>query len=208
MLPGIARRWIQRIGPILSYFLPCGKAGRLQIPRCQGFAVVHYNFTLSALTLKPSDFCNVGVQKPTQIRCFRWLRETVPAFHNRLSLTYRRKKDPSIGGEKSAERPHGQSSFAGPATIFPWNAFLRTARLSASGGQAAPVFRGNPNKTVLRLTPFVRGDPEAAHMEPAVHQELLETLTRLRRPDGQTPLFAERAATGPDSFTTIQTLVP
>ena len=39
-------------------FLPCGKAGGLQIPRCQGFAVVHYSFTLFALALKPSGFCN------------------------------------------------------------------------------------------------------------------------------------------------------
>jgi len=37
------------------------KAGGLQIPRCQGFAVNNYRFTLDALTLKPSGFCNVGV---------------------------------------------------------------------------------------------------------------------------------------------------
>ncbi len=42
-------------------FLPYGKAGGLQIRRCQGFAVAHYGFTLGALTLKPSDFCNIGV---------------------------------------------------------------------------------------------------------------------------------------------------
>jgi hypothetical protein len=42
-------------------FLPFGKAGGLQIPRCQGFAVDHYGFTLGALTLKPSGFCNVRV---------------------------------------------------------------------------------------------------------------------------------------------------
>ena len=41
--------------------LPCGKAGGLQILRCQGIAVGHYGFTLDALTLKSSDFCNVGV---------------------------------------------------------------------------------------------------------------------------------------------------
>jgi len=39
--------------------LPFGKAGGLQILRFQGFAVVHYSVTLSALSLKPSDFCNV-----------------------------------------------------------------------------------------------------------------------------------------------------
>ncbi|MGD8448017.1 MAG: hypothetical protein PVF36_02210 [Desulfobacterales bacterium] len=38
-----------------------GKAGGLQIRRCQGFAVVYYGFTLGALALKPSDFCNVRV---------------------------------------------------------------------------------------------------------------------------------------------------
>ena len=36
------------------------KAGRLQILRCQGITVSNYGFTLDALTLKPSDFCNVG----------------------------------------------------------------------------------------------------------------------------------------------------
>jgi len=51
----------RRMMPILSYFLSCGKAGGLQILRCQGFAVAHYSFTLSALALKPSDFCNVRV---------------------------------------------------------------------------------------------------------------------------------------------------
>jgi len=38
-----------------------GKAGGLQILRCQGIAVGNYSFTLDAWTLKPSDFCNVGV---------------------------------------------------------------------------------------------------------------------------------------------------
>ncbi len=27
---------------------------------CQGFEVKYYDFTLDALTLKPSDVCNVG----------------------------------------------------------------------------------------------------------------------------------------------------
>ncbi len=30
--------------------------------RCQGFEVKYYDFTLDALTLKPSDVCNVGVK--------------------------------------------------------------------------------------------------------------------------------------------------
>ena len=37
------------------------KVGGLQILRSQGIAVVNYSFTLDALALKPSDFCNVGV---------------------------------------------------------------------------------------------------------------------------------------------------
>jgi len=46
---------------ILPCCLPSGKAGKLQILRCQGIAVVNYSFTLDVLTLKPSDFCKVGV---------------------------------------------------------------------------------------------------------------------------------------------------
>ena len=46
------------MGLILPYCLPCGKAGGLQILCCQGIKVADYNFTLDALALKPSDFCN------------------------------------------------------------------------------------------------------------------------------------------------------
>jgi len=41
--------------------LPFGKAGGLQILCCQGIVVNDYNFTLDALALKPSAFCNVRV---------------------------------------------------------------------------------------------------------------------------------------------------
>jgi len=41
--------------------LPSGKAGGLQILCCQGFAVYEYSFTLDALALKLSDFCNIKV---------------------------------------------------------------------------------------------------------------------------------------------------
>ena len=41
--------------------LPYGKAGGLQILCCQGIKVTDYTFTLDALALKPSDFCNVRV---------------------------------------------------------------------------------------------------------------------------------------------------
>jgi len=44
-----------------SLCLPFRKAGKLQIPCCQGIAVADYSFTLDALALKPSSFCNVGV---------------------------------------------------------------------------------------------------------------------------------------------------
>ena len=37
------------------------KAGGLQILCCQGIKVTDYNFTLDALALKSSDFCNVRV---------------------------------------------------------------------------------------------------------------------------------------------------
>ena len=49
------------MGSIFSCCLPFGNAGGLQILRCQGFEVKYYDFTLDALTLKPSDLCNVGV---------------------------------------------------------------------------------------------------------------------------------------------------
>jgi hypothetical protein len=49
------------MGLILLCCLPFGNAGGLQILRCQGFEVKYYDFTLDALTLKPSDVCNVGV---------------------------------------------------------------------------------------------------------------------------------------------------
>ena len=46
---------------IFSCFYPFGKAGRFQIPCCQGIAVKYYGVTLGALALKPSRFCNAGV---------------------------------------------------------------------------------------------------------------------------------------------------
>jgi hypothetical protein len=82
--------------------LPYGKAGELQILRCHGIAVDYYGFTLDALTLNPSGFCNVGdktvlrfsendgnrqsgetgqLAKPAQPLSFSLL------WHSRLSLT-------------------------------------------------------------------------------------------------------------------------
>jgi phage/conjugal plasmid C-4 type zinc finger TraR family protein len=48
---------------IFLCFYPFGKAGGFHIPCCQGIAVKDYGVTLGALALKPSRFCNVGVQK-------------------------------------------------------------------------------------------------------------------------------------------------
>jgi hypothetical protein len=44
------------------------KAGGLQILCCQGIKVADHDFTLDALALKPSDFCNVRVKKPKRWR--------------------------------------------------------------------------------------------------------------------------------------------
>jgi hypothetical protein len=61
IIRGYLQLCIQRIGSILPCFSPYGKAGGLQILRCQGIALAYYGFTIDALTLKPSDFCNVGI---------------------------------------------------------------------------------------------------------------------------------------------------
>ena len=42
-------------------FLPFGKVGDLQIPRCRWFAIDDDGFTLGALALKLSNFCNIRV---------------------------------------------------------------------------------------------------------------------------------------------------
>jgi hypothetical protein len=55
------------MGSILPCRLPFGKAGGLQILRCQWIAVANCSFTIDALTLKPSDFCNVGVRLSDRI---------------------------------------------------------------------------------------------------------------------------------------------
>lgn len=81
------------------------------------------------------------------------------------------------------------------------------ARLTATGWQDILVLRSDPYKTELRFTPLVGGNPEAAHMEAATHQDLLEFLARLSRPHCQTPLFAQRAATGLNSFATVQAAI-
>jgi len=53
------------MGSTLPCCLPYGKVGGLQILCCQGIKVAYYyDFTLDALALKPSDFCNASVRKP------------------------------------------------------------------------------------------------------------------------------------------------
>ena len=45
-------------------FIPCGKAGGLQSQGAKGEAIVVYCEPLATQDLKPSDFCNVGVDIP------------------------------------------------------------------------------------------------------------------------------------------------
>jgi len=61
LVSGSNQRCIPGSVRFFSIFFTLGKAGGLQIRRCQGFAVAHYGFTLGALALKPSDFCNTGI---------------------------------------------------------------------------------------------------------------------------------------------------
>jgi hypothetical protein len=52
---------------IFSCCSPCGKAGAIQIRRCQGIAVDYYGGTLGALALNRSGFCKVGVKTERKI---------------------------------------------------------------------------------------------------------------------------------------------
>jgi hypothetical protein len=55
-----------RIGSISGHlFFPFEKAGGRKIRSCQGLAV-YYGCTLGALALKPSGFCNIGVNKANE----------------------------------------------------------------------------------------------------------------------------------------------
>jgi hypothetical protein len=58
-------------------FLPPGRD-------CQGIALGNYSFTLDALTLKPSDFCNVGVENRS-IQVFKTNIHSIPycAYYTR-----------------------------------------------------------------------------------------------------------------------------
>ena len=63
-----------------------GNAGGLQILRCQGFEVKYYDFTLDALTLKPSDVCNVRVNATVIFDIFTFERP-VPIVWIKWRLT-------------------------------------------------------------------------------------------------------------------------
>jgi len=65
-------------------FLPFRKAGGLQIRRYQGLAVAHYGFTLGALALKPSGFCNIGV-KPDRKRIFSIRLSCIKSLFRKIS---------------------------------------------------------------------------------------------------------------------------
>jgi 3-oxoacyl-[acyl-carrier protein] reductase len=71
-----------------SIFHPAGKAGGSQIRRCRGIAVKRYGFTLGALALTPSGFCNVRVYSEAYFPMAKFIdnpigknfiREVVPA---------------------------------------------------------------------------------------------------------------------------------
>jgi len=56
---------------LMSCCLLCRKTGGLQIRRCQGFAVELLRlFTLGALALRPSDFCNVSLTDKASLLFF------------------------------------------------------------------------------------------------------------------------------------------
>jgi len=58
-------KWaVQGVTISFSLFCPSGKAGGAQILRYQGIAVNNDGFTLGALALIPSGFCNDGVYIP------------------------------------------------------------------------------------------------------------------------------------------------
>jgi hypothetical protein len=52
---------VQSTAIISSFFYPAEKIGGTRIRRCQGIEVKRYGFTLGALALSPSDFCNATV---------------------------------------------------------------------------------------------------------------------------------------------------
>ena len=78
---------VQGVTIVFSFFYPTGKAGGAQILRYQGIAVNYYGFTLGALALIPSGFCNDGANstnstnQPLQRLC---VLERSPAMRDKL----------------------------------------------------------------------------------------------------------------------------
>jgi hypothetical protein len=64
---------------------PCGKAGGLQIRRCQGIAVCFYGFTLGVLALQTSGSCNDWASKEGMLSFYNRLREANHPFDIRHS---------------------------------------------------------------------------------------------------------------------------
>jgi hypothetical protein len=67
-------------------FFPFGKAGDHQIRRCQGIAVGDYSFTLGALALSPSGFCNIGVKRSWTARSGQGIRSLFNPVINRRQV--------------------------------------------------------------------------------------------------------------------------
>ena len=73
----------------MPYYLPFGKAGGLQIRCCRGIAVADYGFTLGALALNPSSFCNVRGE-PRAWMADRAAKWTVPTLVSMIRTAYSR----------------------------------------------------------------------------------------------------------------------
>ena len=70
---------------MLPCCLPFRNAGGLQLLCCQGFEVKHYDVTLDAWNLKPSDVCNVGV-KPR--RCLSFIESILMRLNEYFDAAY------------------------------------------------------------------------------------------------------------------------
>ena len=119
---GCHELWIPRMVLFFSLCLPSRKAGGLQIPCCQGIAVADYSFTLDALALKPSSFCNVGVYA---VSC---VFSAIGVIHKSISMGCRPRggKLPiwwKMMGVDIAGIPSKWHRTSWPHKIAPWNGF-------------------------------------------------------------------------------------
>ena len=74
---------VQGVTISFSFFCPSGKAGGAQILRYQGIAVNNYGFTLGALALIPSTFCNDGGYSPSTLLHWHWHHLQIWKQHTR-----------------------------------------------------------------------------------------------------------------------------